>query len=354
MNRGKPFQIGPVKAAPGVRAFGCIEVAHTLSRIPITLPINIVNGKKDGPTLVVSAAIHGQELVGSMGIGRLLRELDPEQLCGQLIAIPVVNTSAFEFAQRTTPWDNKDLNRQGRGNPRGTVSEQLASTFFEQVLSRADYLVDIHSGGPDSYYYYTIYLAETSDGALDSEVVATSGEMALSFGMEHIFAKTPWRGTFKEEAMKMGIPSIAVEMGGGADFFVNGSSQLDACVRGLYNVMSYLDMVDKPIYVESSTVKLWDAHTEIVAGEESGFIERQAQWGDYLSAGDVYAHVYHPYTGEALDPILAPAAGTVLNSSTVWPAIPPRRWLAVLGDLLEVVEAPYPKTPQAERVQGRQ
>lgn len=348
MSHDKPFLIGPIEAAPGARAYGHIEVARTISRIPVTLPVNIVNGKKEGPTLVVTAAIHGQELVGSMGIGRLLRELDPQQLRGQLVAIPVVNTSAFEFAQRTTPWDNKDLNRQKRGNPHGTVTEQLASAFFEQVLTGADYLVDIHSGGPDSYYYYTIYLAETPHGALDSNVVATSRQMALAFGMEHVFAKTPWRGTFKEEAMKIGIPSIAVEMGGGADFFRNGPAQLDVCVRGLFNIMAHLGMVDKPILVESATVKLWHAHTEIVAGAEGGFIERQVQWGDYLAAGEVYAHLFHPYSGEALEPILAPAAGTVLNSSTVWPAVPPHRWLAVLGDLLEEVEAPYPTAPAKE------
>lgn len=348
MSHSNTLHIGPLQAASGARAYGHIEVARTLSRIPISLPVNVVNGQKEGPTLVITAAIHGQELVGSMGIGRLLREIDPQQLRGQLIALPVVNTAAFEFAQRTTPWDNKDLNRQKRGDPDGTITEQLASAFFEQVLSHADYLVDIHSGGPDSYYYYTIYLAETPHGALDSKVVATSRQMALAFGMEHIFAKTPWRGTFKEEAMKMGIPSIAVEMGGGADFFRNGPAQLDVCVRGLFNIMAYLGMVDKSIVVEATRVKLWEAHTEIVAGAQGGFIERQAQWGDYLAAGDVYAHLYHPYTGEALDPIRAPAAGTVLNSSTVWPAVPPHRWLAVLGDLLEEVEAPYPAASERE------
>lgn len=335
------MQIGTARAEAGQRAFGHIEVGETLSRIPVTIPVNVVNGTGDGPTLAVTAAMHGPELVGSVAIGKLLRELVPAELNGQVIAVPVVNTSAFEFNQRATFWDGKDLNRQGRGNPEGSMTERLAHAYFEHIVRQSDYLIDIHSGGPDSYYYYTIYLSEVPGVALDPAVVRTSREMALAFGLEHIFAKTPWRGTLKDEAMKAAVPSITIEMGGGADFFRNGAAQVETCVRGITNVMKLLGMLDGEIRVESSRCKLWDAHTEITAGTASGFMMRQAHWGDVLEAGDTYAIVYHPYTGEEVARIAAPRAGTVLNSGTVWPAIPPGRWLAVLGDLLEEVEVEY-------------
>jgi predicted deacylase len=304
-------------------------------------------GVEPGPTLAVSAAMHGQELIGSIAIGQLLRELDPTRLRGQLIAVPVVNTAAFEFSQRATYWDGKDLNRQGRGRLDGSITERLAFHYFEDIVARSDALIDIHSGGPDSYYYYTIYLSEVPDHTFDKAVVQKSREMALAFGMEHIFGKTPWRGTLKEEAMKAGIPSITIEMGGGADFFRNGTTQIANCLRGITNVMKLLGMLDGEIFVEAPAHKVWNAHTEIIAGEEPGFLLRQAQWGDYLSAGDIYAMVYHPYTGEELTRITAPRAGTVLNSSTVWPPIPAHRWLAVLGDLMEEVPTQYPRVQSA-------
>ena len=76
------LQIGTARAAPGTRAFGAIEVDHTLSRIPITIPVNIINGTKDGPTLAIGAAVHGPEIIGSLGLGKLLRELDPADVRG--------------------------------------------------------------------------------------------------------------------------------------------------------------------------------------------------------------------------------------------------------------------------------
>ena len=173
--------------------------------------------------------------------------------------------------------------------------------------------------------------------------------MALAFGMEHIFARTPWRGTLKEEAMTAGIPSVTIEMGGGADFFRHGSEQIRTCLRGITNVMKLMGMLDGEILVEAPSYKVWDAHTEIIAGEQAGFMHRQAQWGDRLEAGDTYAVVYHPYTGEELSRITAPRAGTVLNSGTIWPPIPAQRWLAVLGDLMEEVPSPYSLAGQHAR-----
>ena len=342
------MQIGTAQAQKGAHAFGHIEVGYTLSQIPVTIPVNIINGAKNGPTMAIGAALHGPEIIGSLGLGKLLRELDPADLHGQLIIVPVVNTSAFEFGQRETYWDGKDLNRQGRGRPDGSISERLAYTYFEEVISKSDYFIDIHSGGPDTYFYYTIFLSEAPGLSFDPTVVETSRQMAFAFGLEHIFAKTPWRGTFKEEAMKAGIPTITIEMAGGPDFFHNGDTQIETCVRGLTNVMKYLGMLDGEIIVETPQCKLWEAHTEIVAGTEGGFMLRQAHWGDYLKAGDTYAIVYHPYTGEELSRITAPKAGTVLNSGTVWPPISAGRWLAVLGDLMEEVPLEYKALAQTE------
>jgi predicted deacylase len=335
------LQIGTAQAPPGTRAFGIIEVDYTLSRMPITIPVNIINGTRDGPTLAIGAAVHGPEIIGSLGLGKLLRELDPAAVSGQLIVIPVVNTSAFEFGQRETRWDGQDLNRQGRGRADGSISERLAYAYFENVIRPADYFIDIHSGGPETYFYYTIFLSDAPGVEFEPGVVESSRQMAFAFGLEHIFAKTPWRGTFKEEAMKEGVPAIAIEMAGGPDFFHNADAQIETCYRGVTNVMKYLGMLEGEIVVEARQCKLWEAHTEIVAGAEAGFMLRQARWGDYLAAGDTYAIVYHPYTGEELGRITAPNAGTVLNSGTIWPPISAGRWLAVLGDLIEEVPLGY-------------
>lgn len=329
------MKIGNIECGREERAFGYLEIDRTTSRIPVHIPINVLCGKEDGPTLLVDGAVHGPEDIGSVAIGKLLRTIDVEDIRGTLIAVPVVNTSGFEFQQRFVFWDGNDLNRQGKGKVDGNLTERMAYHYYHEVISKADGYVDIHSGGPDGYVWYTIY---QEDADAEPEVIAKSREMALAFGLSDIFSRTPWHGTLKETATENGIASITPEIGGGADFFYNGQEQVDICLRGILNVMRLYGMIDGKIETQEPVARIWHGKHEMDAGPHSGIMMRRAQWGDRLKKGDVYAEVYHPFTGEKLSEIVAPAEGTVLNSGVVWPVIPPGRWLAILGDLAEEVD----------------
>jgi predicted deacylase len=322
------LQIGTAQAAKGEKAFGYIPVGETASRIPVHIPINIVRGVRDGPMLAVVAMIHGTEANGGLGVAKVLREIDPQKLHGTLLAVPVANTSAYEFGQRVTEWDRKDMNRVGKGRRDGSITERLAYMLYTEVIRRADAFIDIHSGAPTSYVWYTIYDSDIS-GA-DAEVVQYSREMALAFGLEQVFAKTPWHGTLSHETVRDGIPTIIPEVGGGPDWF-NGDE------RQITNVMKLLDMVDGSIETESSHCTLWDAHTEIHAGDLSGLFLLEAERGQHLRRGDTYGIMYDPYTGDEVGQTLAPSDGTVLNTGVVWPLVHPHQWLGVLGDKIEEV-----------------
>jgi predicted deacylase len=284
---------------------------------------------------LVDGAVHGPEAIGSVAIGQFLRTIDVQDIRGTVIAVPVVNTSGFEFQQRTVFWDNNDLNRQGKGKADGNLTQRLAYHYYNEVISKADAYLDIHTGGPDGYVWYTIY---QDDVDAKPEVIAKSREMALAFGLSDVFSRTPWHGTLKETAVMNGIPSITPEIGGGADFFHNGQEQVDLCVQGILNIMRLLDMIDGKIKTLSPVVRVWHGKHEMDAGPHSGVFLREAKWGDKMKKGDVYGTVYHPFTGEKLAEIVAPEDGTVLNSGVVWPVIPPGRWLAILGDLVEEVD----------------
>jgi predicted deacylase len=123
-----------------------VQVGRTVSGITIEIPLVVVVGREDGPTLLVAVAVHGEEIVGILAIGRLLCELDPAELRGTLVAAPVVNTPAFEFAQRHTYWDQRDLNRVGTGRSDGTVIERLTYASVMEVVRRVDFMIDIHCG----------------------------------------------------------------------------------------------------------------------------------------------------------------------------------------------------------------
>jgi len=330
-------EIDGIKAAPGERAFGYVETSKTASQIPVHIPVTIVNGAHDGPTLLVSAAVHGAEIIGTLGIGQLLRDLDESELRGTLIAVPVANTSAFEFGTRTTYWDGQNLNRDARNSrPDGSPTEQLGYAYLNKIAAKADAVIDIHSGTADSYVWYTIYPGEHGE----SEVIKQSKKMAVAFGLEQIFRKRPsrWGGGLKDAVVDAGIPAITPEMGGGADFLNNGQEQMRLCAQGIKNVMILLGMVDGEIVHESNKIQICDANDEEMWSDTyAGIMLMNCKRGDYLEDGDVYATVYHPFTGEKLGEIKAKGSGKVLNSGLCWPVVGQGAWLGVLGKVVEEV-----------------
>ncbi len=332
------FEIEGVKAAPGERAFGYIETSRTASQIPIHIPFNIINGAHDGPTLLVSAAIHGAEIIGTLGLGKVLRDLDESELRGTLIAAPVGNTSAFEFGTRTTYWDGQNMNRAwNMADPEGSPTAQLQHAYITKLVGNADAHIDIHSGSPDSYVWYTIY--ESSRGT--PETIERSKHMAIAFGLEQIFRTTPvrWHGDQEDDDPESVIPTIVPEIGGGADFLKDGKRQMEVCAEGIKNVMRLMGMLDGEITHESDKIQIVDAHDEeIWAGKDhAGIMIKDCERGDFLKKGEPYASVYHPFTGEKMAEISAPSTGIVLNTGVVWPVVPQGRWLGVLGDVVEEV-----------------
>lgn len=335
------MRIGNVESRQGQKVSGAITVGHTTARMPIDIPVNIVQGKEDGPVLAVSGAVHGAEVIGTLGILQVLRELDPGELRGTLIAVPVANQSAFEFGHRETRWDGGNLNRMGRGKENGTLTQRIAYCYYHQVVTKADALIDIHSGNAESYVWYTIYKSEV-EGA-KPEVIQKSKQMAIAFGLKDLMARSPWKGTFIEDAVRDGIPAITPEIGGGLDFLHGGKRQIATCARGITNVMKLLGMLNGEIETESDEVTIWAGETEIENDAAGGLLLVERSYGDYLKRGDVYARMYNPFTGEAIKTIVAPADGYVLPSGARWPVVRPGRWLAILGSKLGVEKVSFEK-----------
>ncbi len=334
------MKIGNIECKPGERTFGYLEVDRTVSELPISIPLTILCGPEEGPTLVVDAALHGDENVGSVAIGQFLRNIDVSQIKGTVIAIPVVNTSGYEFQQRQVMWDGKDLNRQDGGDPNGTAAQRLAYTYFQEVVARADAFIDIHSGTPDGLVYYTFYEAHLE--GTKPEVIERSREMGLAFGLADVFSETPWPGTFEEVALKHDIPSISVEIGGGSDWRYRGQTFVDQCERGILNVMVMFGMLDGKIVTNEPRAKVWRITHEVFSGSYQGYFLRNPELGpDFgmpVQKGDVYGTMYHPFTGAKLGDILIPDDGYLLHSARLWPVIPRNRFLTIIGDLEEDVD----------------
>jgi predicted deacylase len=274
------------------------------------IPVTIVHGTKAGPVLALIAGVHGFEYPPILALQSLLLRLDPAAVSGTVIMVHIANLPAFH--NRTvyySPVDHKNLNRVFPGRMDGTHSERIAYMLTTEVIERADYVLDLHSGDAcEALQPYVAY----KQGASDPSVEEISREMALAFGLDPIVARTDMSAdpaasvTCANTAATRGKPAIQVEMGelGEVD---QGSV---ACMeQGIVRVMRHLGMLDGP--VEKADCPLFIASMARVKSQAEGLFYPLVQSGQYVRKGKLLGYVTD-YFGQRVFEEHAPTSGIVL------------------------------------------
>ena len=331
------FRLHSLVVAPGASVSGRIEIDGADGHETF-LPITIAHGRAAGPVLVLVAGVHGSEYSPILALQRLRRLIDPQKLAGTLVMVHVANVPAF--LGRTIyygPIDRKNLNRSFPGKVDGTLSERIAHVLTEKVISRADYMMDIHAGdGNESLRpSYTGYYAEAGG----PKVIRKSRRMAVAFGLDTIVAfkgdldpqHAIWCGS---AAVARGIPSIDIESGelGRAE-----DRRIEPIVDGILSVMRDLKMLDgvpapttNPLfiheraYAKSKYEGVWHPDPRIEAG---AFVPRGARLG-----------VVTDFYGRVLMEARAPQSGMLL----VMIATPPVNAGETLAVIANVSGSPWP------------
>jgi predicted deacylase len=199
----------------------------------------LVNGRGDGPTLVVTAGVHAAEYASIAAALDLGRSLDPDALRGRVIVVPVMNLPAFAARSiYVCPLDGKNLNRVFPGNAKGTASEQIAAWVFEHVIRQADYYADLHGGDlVEALVPFTIFFRSG-----EARVDEMSLEMAKAFGIRYLVCSETPGSTFCA-ASRAGIPSILAESGGQGIWTPDDVGLLS---RGVERLMRHLQMTSAP------------------------------------------------------------------------------------------------------------
>ena len=202
------LQVGSFTAAPGEKRYGVEE--FVVEGQPYRLPLWLVNGAEEGPTLVVTAGVHAAEYASIAAALDFGRSLDPASVRGRVIVVPVTNLPAFAARSiYVCPLDGKNLNRVFPGDAAGTASEQIAAWVFGNVIRQGDYYVDLHGGDLiEALVPFTIFF-RTGDDRVDH----VSLEMAKAFGIDLLVCSETPGSTFCA-ASRAGIPSILAESGG--------------------------------------------------------------------------------------------------------------------------------------------
>jgi predicted deacylase len=275
-----------------------IDVCTLASGAPLRVAIHEIAGARDGPTLGVSALIHGDEITGPEIIRRLLETIDPGRLRGRVRLVPVANPLAFQALTRGMPLavENNNLNRVFPGDPSLDLPARLARALEVEFLDGVTHLVDLHAGGTFPIVDYCISLRDL--------------DMALAFGQRVIRQVEGYAGTMGALAAARGKPTLVAELGGG---YVLDDRYVEMGVRGVLNVMRYLGMLDgRPQRPASQTVV---REVATLRPGHGGLLYSQVgppQIHQEVSGDAVLGRVVSPYTFETLEELRAPFARNVL------------------------------------------
>lgn len=295
----QPFEISGEVVRPGQSVFIDIPVARLPNHVPVTLPVHVIHGRRDGPTLFVSAGIHGDEVLGVEIIRRLLKSKGIGSLSGTLLCIPIVNVFGFLAKERYLP-DGRDLNRVFPGAKEGSLAARLAHLFMQEIVRRSNFGVDLHTGARNR--------ANLPQLRGDFELQKTH-ELADVFGAPVVLQSNLRDGSLRQAARDTGVEVLLYEAG--------ESLRLDELsvrvgVKGILHIMRHIGMRPggsgikpkrKPVYARSSS---W------VRAPEGGIFQAHKALGDSVVIGDVLGVVHDPCEGKEM-PVIARFAGIIIG-----------------------------------------
>src|SRR6185312_15718236 len=209
------FTVGSATAAPGQKAFGAIEIPAGADAAT-SIPVAVFHGAKPGPVLALVSGSHGTEYASIIALEKVIQTLDPAQLSGTVIILPLVNIPSFEQkVPHVNPVDRKSMNRFYPGKQDGTQTERASYIITKQVVEQCDHLIDLHGGDLDESLRPYSYWTKTGNEKQDQ----ISRDMVLAFGLDHIIistdrSKDPQASRYLENtATTRGKPSITAEAG---------------------------------------------------------------------------------------------------------------------------------------------
>ena len=291
-------------AKPGEVVSGYVKVVPTSDGNYMTIPTIIINGKQDGPVLLVEACTHGDEVEAGLAALKLVKSVNPSSLKGTLIVVPVLNTASFEAGQRGNPLERHwyDMNRVFPGKIDGSMTQQLAYAFFNDYVLKANYLISFHGGG--AIFYLDPFIIAESENAF--ELVKGMAWERYTFQAD-IGIVGGYPGSIERACFDKGIPAIICEHGGGIDRTPERLEQMvDKFVNGALNCMKRLKMLEgeplRPKITEIKKVNIRARAGGFILYEKNFRIGAQVKKGEHLCSivdllGKELQRIEAPYDG---------------------------------------------------------
>jgi len=272
----------------GTRATLELPIASLYSHAPMNLPLQVICGKRQGPRLFVSAAIHGDEINGVEIIRRLLRLPLLNRLRGTLIAVPIVNVYGFVNRSRYLP-DRRDLNRSFPGSEGGSMAARLAHKFLGSIVANSDYGIDLHTGA-----VHRENLPQVRANLDDEETARLAG----AFHVPVILNSDVRDGSLREVAAEHGIPMLLYEGGEALRF---DEHSIRAGLKGIVSVLRLLEMLPRSSRAGAPAAPVVARTSSWVRAGRSGILRVTAALGTRVRRGDVIGVIADPFGAQELE-----------------------------------------------------
>lgn len=298
-----------------------LTVGESYSGMNVRIPIHIRRAPVDGPVLFVTAALHGDEINGAGAIRQLIHDSDFKLTRGALILVPVLNVLAFDRHSRYLP-DRRDLNRSFPGSTTGSLASRMARTIFDEIVSRADYGIDLHTAAVRRTNYPNIR------GDMSTPKVRA---LAEAYGAEILLDGKGPKGSFRLEACRADCPTIVME---GGEVWKVEPGIVESAIRGVKNVLVTLKMTHGDLTLPRNRLVI--EKSKWVRAERGGFLQFHVSPGDIVEKQQPLA-TNTTLLGKEQSVLQAPFDGVVIGMSTL-PAVSPGEPVCNLGQLPQGIQ----------------
>lgn len=293
--------IGDEKIKPGQRKTILLPMPKLYDWTPISLPIHVINGPEEGPSLCITAAIHGDEINGVEIIRRLLKRKGLKHVNGTVIAIPIVNVYGFLYQERYL-MDKRDLNRSFPGSSNGSLASILANIISKQILSQSTHSIDLHTGSNHRFNLPQIR------GNLDMPGIE---DLARAFNVPVILHSTFRDGSMREYANEQGIPILVYEGGESLRF---DELSIRTGINGILSVMGALGMIKPSKYGVKKCTPTVSRNSYWLRAPISGILRHIKKSGNKVTKGQVIAIIANPTNTEEYK-LKSPISGIIIGES---------------------------------------
>jgi len=297
------LRIGEHEILPGTQCKINLPVAKLYTDADVYLPVQIIRAAKEGPTIFISAAVHGDELNGIEIIRRLINKPNFKIIRGTVIAVPMVNVYGVVNQSRYMP-DRRDLNRCFPGSPKGSLAARVAHIFLTQIVKHCDYGIDLHTGA-----IHRSNLPQIRGDMNDPE----TKELANVFAVPVILNSNLVDGSLRESAVKNNTKVLLYEAGEALRF---DDFSIHAGIKGIENVLRHLNMMRKRTTKRKLKAPYIANSSSWLRANASGIVNNLVELGDQVTAGDALAEIGSPY-GEILGIVTATRSGILIGKQNI-------------------------------------